>query len=597
MSDKREERIVSDVLRRIKIDRFIPADKSQFPLYLRVARKYDCLNYIHELAIAIDGGEAFFKDARSRLIIDKNEGKHFCSFLNEVYSKKDNVAYLCDAERTLRISVSRLLLFVAGRAVRSSWFRNVSYESLKRTITTRPLPFGNEYDVSLLVLSWIEWNRPFSKYPEKIVNLIVELYAVLIDDEFMSEIAVELAKQSLAKAFTLSCFAKSLLQCSTALTKSLPTDIIDDENFTTTVGLLDSTIDKELLIVLLSRCWRYLMIKRSQRLPDHNTVTRSRLFLQNNMLFEYNSYVGTYRLIALPPPKVKPSDSFEIIASSDTCLFSIHSSSQEVYRLDLSKVATPLTLKNYFLGTSPYPCHVWKFIGKTLDMRGNVFTDGESTVNIQTNVEQPSKWRVTWKRGENEDGLDFTVLSPISEYCCHIYAILNGHRLLIVGASNLGKSLMGDNVEYVLDLITHHFTQRDVNPESKMIRTFHTEIPDTASCESLWSAGNPVLIKNLSGYLLPLCLGEFKVPSSREGFWVCDDPARTHIEQLNGLDWRKSGKFNLHERQSSDNQSSSAMNVDQDECTLAAVYNMRRITTENDILTVTKQFESIELMQ
>ena len=80
MSGKGEERMIFEVLQRIKIDRFIPADKSQLPLYLRVARKYDCSNYIDELASAIDRGEVFFRDARSRLIIDKNEGKHFCCF-------------------------------------------------------------------------------------------------------------------------------------------------------------------------------------------------------------------------------------------------------------------------------------------------------------------------------------------------------------------------------------------------------------------------------------------------------------------------------------------------------------------------------------
>jgi len=578
-----------EILQHVRNGGLIPSDKSQLHVYLRVARRNRCTEFIEKLARSIDNGDVFFSRARSRLTsVDRNEGKYFCCFLNEVHSKRGGDT--TRAECTLQTAASTLLLFVAGRAIRSSWFRNLSYDALKNTITLRPLPFGTEYDLALLTFSWIEWNRPFDQNPEKIVTLISNLFSVRVDDEYLSNIAKELAKRSLDRPSTLVRLAKHILRCSTELTQ---TTTEDHEDAINAINFLSSTIDRELLTVLLSKCWKLLMATKSNRVPDRGSLASSRLYLQHNMLFEYNHYVDAYRLIALPPVGVLPSDSFFIVARGPNSLLSVHPSSKNVYRLDLSTVVAPM--KN-LLRTDAYPGHVWKLVDSRMsEVETNVFTEGEQAVKITTNPTRPSEWSVKWYRGTviGRD-LDFIVPSPIPQYCSQIVAILKDFRLIVVGARHLDGSFIPPDVEYVLDLITRHVEKRKVDSRGKGSSNVPLNL-DTASCRSAWSAGLPVVIGNLSNHPPPLCVGEAIVPSCREGFWVPDDSERTQLENLEWLNWRTDGRFTSVNTQ---RLPPSGIDVDPDGVTLAALFTMRASSSSSssdDVSSLTNQIETMEV--
>ena len=581
-----------EILQHIREDGPLPSDRSLLPKYLQVARQNGCSKFIEKLARSLDAGATFFSDARSRALCEQgDEGVLFYRFLNEVHSKKVDVN---DAEHALRIASSSLLLFVSERAVRSSWIRHLSYDVMKNTITLRPLPFGTEYDVALLTLTWIEWHHPFCRDSERMVTLLSDLFAVQLDKMRLSLIAMSLAKSSLEGGTQrLQRLSLSFLRASADLARAT---MDDRERDAAVDDLLHSSPDRTLLATVLAKCWTSVIATKTMRVPDRDTFEGARLYLQQNMLFEYNRYVGAYRLIALPPADVQPTDFFRIVALDPNTLISIHPHTRNVYRLDLSKVFVTESWTDVSLCADKYPGHIWQLLHSVPEVETNVFIDGKSVVKITTHSDRPSEWSISWHRGAKAGrDLDMKVTSPFSSYCSQIFAILRGFRLVVVGAAHLGKTLVPNNVEYVLDLMTGHFEESRVSEPpretaSRMTMTVDF-LPDVASCQTAWSAGIPVVLKSLPAHPPALCIGEFFIPSSREGFWVREDSNKAHLRSLDWLNWRTSGKFAAVDFR----RRSTLLDTDQDASTLSALLAMNDSSPEKDCSNLASRMETLQV--
>lgn len=578
----------------VKSDNFVPPPKSQLNLFLRVARQHNCTDYIHDLARSIDDGRVLFTDSRSSLTTDSDDGEYLCSFLNEVYATRYEASELSSSERSIRRASSALLIFVSGRAIRSSWFRNVNYKAIKGTIVLRPLPFGNEYDLALLVFTWIEWNRPFTNHPQTIASLVLDLFAVYVDKSYLVLIATELAKQSMCKSHIRAQYGADVFCSSLRLSRKQYV-----ENGPVSTAFLESLNDD--LNVLLAKCWGYAMAIKLRRPPERGTFVSSRLYLQNNKVYEFNEYVGGYRLIALPPSGIQMSDPVRYDVDGEN-VFLIHNPTNKVYRLNLLSVKAPDTPENNFQERHPYPCNEWESLsreksrvllkGKTASANDIVFQDGDNYVTITTDSQRLNEWRVSWKKHFSPEAVRFSVSFPIKQYCSHVYAVLNGSHLTVVGAAHHQQSLIDVDVEYVLDLISRQFHTTS-KAKRRTANVFQNRNP-----KSSWSSGTPVVLDRLPTRPVPLCIGEFRVPSSREGFWVCDDPDRTPVEKVDGLNWRKTGRFSLSDLRST--KKSQGVDVDPEGNTLAAVNTIRCCGPFNEqessmdiIEHVTESFESM----
>lgn len=593
MTEEINKDTLASILKIIKSEEFVSPPKSQLNLFLQIARQNKCTGYIDDLARSIHDGDVFFTNSRTSLNIDQEEGDLFCSFLNQVYSTHYNAHDLPSAEFSLQRASSTLLIFISGRAVRSSWFRNVNYNAIEGTINLRPLPFGNEYDLSLLTFTWIEWNRPFTSRPQRIVSLVSSLFGASIDENYLASIATELANQCLRKSSVhFSQYAADVYRCSLRLSTK---NNVDDDSVAT--PFMNSLLDD--LNVVLAKSWGYSMTRESSRPWNEGTFEPSRLYLRDNMVFEFNEYVRSYRLIARPPSRISSHDLVEYIVDGGN-VFLIHDPSKKVYRLDLLKFRAPDTPANNFLERHPYPCNEWTPVScentrrllerKTKSVIDNVFVDGEHVVTITTDIKYPNQWRVSWKKAFFQEALQYTVSSPLKQYCPNVYAILNGSLLTIVGASRQEQSFV--DAEYVLDLISRQFVikpnviRRPVNVSQNL---------DRKSTEFAWSSGIPVVLKNIS---VPLCIGEFIVPSSREGFWVCDDRDRTPVEKIDGLNWRKKGTFCSMPYS---RQKTNSLDDDPEGNTVAALRAIKSFDGKNSIEMdghveyVTEHFESLHM--
>lgn len=513
--------------------------RRDIPNLLIYARKRNKLHFLDNLATAVDNGAVYFqysKTQREPDIAESTEGEEFCAFTNVVFDdsrRNDNPSKArAIVERRLKQSAVALLFFISGRAVRSSWLQNLEYDSLFQIVSFKPRPFGTDFDAVLLTLTWAEWKEPF-RQPTKMLNLLVQLRGISMN-KTVRRLALNLAAETIGDD---RCVAKLAGFISEAVLKfgGLPVEMVDDFTLEVSTELMSG------LEHTMVNCFSSVLKKTLSKEPDEIAYTSSMIFARENTLFEYNEYMDAFRLIALPPRCITPSDHcLYFVRGNEVFLKKLKSG--RTFVLDLCRVNPPSCPYNNILGTQPYPLHEWLPLELgSFPENLNLFINDGSFATVEIDPENLKTWIVGWKKTASSAIKKRTIEAPVIGLGSYVYGELNEDSLVIFGAvDSLCRSVLAKR-EIVIDLLTG--TAKTVEWSRNVFESLDVT---RAEFEKKLNEGNPVVLKTLPNSPLAVCIGAGRVPSTREGFWVNDDPFRTQMEKEDGLDWRKSGYFPYH---------------------------------------------------
>ncbi len=486
-----------------------------------VARRENRSDFLRRLTAGLREGRVFFPEARDSVEVDATEGVYFCAFLNAVFeSGADD-----PDERSLRDSAAFLLLLIAERAIVSSWLRLASAKTMLAISAWRPLPFGTEYQLALLVLTWVEWHRgDFACPSDQVVEMLTNLFAVTIDRAYLSTLTEELANARSPDASDLAGALASLR-----------------------LGGGGGGVGEEAETKFLARAWRQSVAERSHGPPPPNAFTPSSLHVQNQRLYEFHPNFGRFRLIALPPPEFE--DVYFCLDGQK--VLALDKRTGSICAADLSSVAAPDTPQTNFCRRRPYPEHAWtRFRGKHPLQRPNVIgfsRKGNDSVVLSIDADDTSRWIVVWLNASFEKR--WTLRAPVcprgDPLRLSVHATLVGSLLRITDVREGGENMLVGKREYILDLASE--SVREGERLKTIDKSYVENGPSDAECRRAWASGNPVVLPALENSPEPICLGNVALPSSREGFWVscAHKIPESPLERLYpALNWRKTGRFN-----------------------------------------------------
>jgi hypothetical protein len=263
-----------------------------------------CEGFDELLADAVDRGTIFFTSSRRKISLNEEEGELFAESAVILW-KYDNYF------SKLRVAFNNLLVWVSARAVHAGWFTKLPFQM----IVGLPLSqrsVGLEGDITLIVLhkfaslldaeDRLDMERDFSVFAMR--TLLATLSSLRSERREFPTRTFQFYRD-IVKRWSDRCgvdgsdVVNVLKRAAGAI---FGEEADDDDQVLYTETSMDCA--RNFLEEMQKASSIYLCKGFVHQNPSPSRYSTSNLICHDDVLWEYNSYVGAYRLLSLPPVEV-----------------------------------------------------------------------------------------------------------------------------------------------------------------------------------------------------------------------------------------------------------------------------------------------------
>ena len=322
--------------------------KVNFPsLLVAIIRLIACEDFDQLLADAVDEGTIFFRSSRRKVRIKETDGEIFAECAKLLWSYEYQFFYL-------RPAFQRLLVWISAQAVHTRWFVKLPFEMITSLPSLSPRPVGLEGDINRIVLHSLqalldaaaaaedEDDDLERNLPDSSMRTLLHTLASLRTERRNYPDETFRYYRDLVERWLKWCGVSGadVVDVLKRAAAAVFGDEEKDEGLLRTETSLEHA--KNFLEEMQKASSIYLCKQFLQQKPSARRYGRSHLLCHDDALFEYNTYVGSYRLLCLPNEEmVRDGTKLEIAltkANAAMALTFVHQLKGEIYRIMIWRV-------------------------------------------------------------------------------------------------------------------------------------------------------------------------------------------------------------------------------------------------------------------